>query len=298
MGLPIIHQKGSKRKQKSPLHPSSRAIDQDEDSNFGHQSSNLDTLYSLRTPDDNPTPSQYSIHQLSKIKGGRESLFLLIKRQAEQPISTSTLSTAPNPNIAPTTTNSVIGFESPTTSSATPTATEKSPRQDPLSSMPVQFILGGLGALCLICLFIRCFRISRQYDASVEPSRRRHDLESAATQSVIHASAARGIGRGVSQNEVTGSNLVPTSELTLAARLALYQARSGVTISRYPYGQQSLHSTNVTRDQFDSMSLFVAPSYDWDVSPPPFMTTSGKPPTYAEIIDSSQVGSRVTSRDE
>ncbi|KAI1316167.1 hypothetical protein EDD11_010405 [Mortierella claussenii] len=84
-----------------------------------------------------------------------------------------------------------------------------------------------------------------------------------------------------------GTHLVPTSEMTLAARLNMYQARAGIIVSPYPYGQEPYGAAGggyLGTGPMESVNSFVAPSYEQDVSPPPFMTMSGKPPAYEEAV--------------
>jgi hypothetical protein len=85
-----------------------------------------------------------------------------------------------------------------------------------------------------------------------------------------------------------GTHLVPTNNTTLAARLRIYQAQAQSWRDPYPYGQQpsiGMTGTGVANaGPGDSVISFVAPSYEQDVSPPPFMNSVGKPPAYAEAI--------------
>ncbi|KAF9950647.1 hypothetical protein BGZ72_007748 [Mortierella alpina] len=156
----------------------------------------------------------------------------------------------------------------PTITPPTATATPRPEGQSPLSSIAVQLVLGMLAGVCLIAVFLRCIHVNRQHSAFVEA--RRRNLRAAHAQAALHASARTG----------GGTHLVPTNEMTLAGRLNMYQAQSGGRRHHYPY-QQEVHRAGA----LESASSFVAPSYEHDVSPPPFLTASGKPPAYAEIAN-------------
>ncbi|KAF9950757.1 hypothetical protein BGZ70_001239 [Mortierella alpina] len=178
----------------------------------------------------------------------------------DMPTMTATYTASNRPTIAPPT--------------ATATATQKPEGQAPLSSIAVQLVLGMLAGVGLIAVFLRCFYVSRQHHAFIDA--RRRNLRAAHAQAALHASARRGAANGT----VGGTHLVPTNEMTLAGRLNMYQARSGSARHHYPY-QQEVPRTGA----LESASSFVAPSYEHDVSPPPFLTASGKPPAYAEVVN-------------
>ncbi|CAO3571737.1 unnamed protein product [Mortierella alpina] len=173
----------------------------------------------------------------------------------------------------PTMTATDIASSRPTMAPPTATATQKPEGQAPLSSIAVQLVLGMLAGVGLIAVFLRCFYVNRQHHAFVEA--RRRNLRAAHTQqAALHASARRGAANGTA-----GTHLAPTNEMTLAGRLNMYQARSNSQRHPYPYHQE-VPGTRV----LESSSSFVAPSYEHDVSPPPFLTASGKPPAYAEVV--------------
>jgi hypothetical protein len=141
--------------------------------------------------------------------------------------------------------------------------------EDPLSSVAVQSILGGLAAICIIAVVLRCIHVSRQYRAVIEA--RQRSLERVRVQAGGHSSPHGGAG---------GTNLIPTSEMTLAARLNMYQARDGARRHYYPYQQEPYGGRDGRA--FGTVDSFIAPSYEHDVSPPPFLAVSGKPPAYVE----------------
>ncbi|KAF9938477.1 hypothetical protein BGZ67_010779 [Mortierella alpina] len=157
---------------------------------------------------------------------------------------------------------------------ATATATQRPEGQSPLSSIAVQLVLGMLAGVCLIAVFLRCLHVNRQHHAFIEA--RHRNVRAAHAQAALLASAQRGAASGTGG----GTHLVPTNEMTLAGRLNMYQAQSGGRRQHYPY-QQEVYRTGA----LESASSFVAPSYEHDVSPPPFLTASGKPPAYAEVVN-------------
>ncbi|KAG0076641.1 hypothetical protein BGZ93_007204 [Podila epicladia] len=131
-----------------------------------------------------------------------------------------------------------------TTSIPSPSSTPQG--QDPLSSMAVQLILGLIGFALIAVLMLRCFCLRRQHRAM-----RRNP-------------------------QVSLPQAVPTNEMTLAGRLRTYQAAADA--NRYIYSSEPRSIAHA------SVGSFIAPSYDNDVSPPPFMASSGKPPSYAETV--------------
>lgn len=136
----------------------------------------------------------------------------------------------------------------PTTTASTPSVLSPKPQgQDPLSSVAVQLILGLIGSVLIAVLLLRCFCLRRQH---------------------------RALRNRVPQ--VSMEHAVPTSEMTLAGRLRTYQAAADA--NRYVYSAEPRSVSHV------SVGSFIAPSYDNDVSPPPFMASSGKPPSYAETV--------------
>ncbi|KAF9080467.1 hypothetical protein BGX23_002123 [Mortierella sp. AD031] len=196
----------------------------------------------------------------------------LLKRQD---IPSSTLSVLP-PAIA---TTSIV-----TPPTGTCTATVKPKGEEPLSNIAIQSILGGLAAVVMIAVIARCLHVNKQQRSLIET--RRHNLASAHAQLALHNSALRGVPGGMSGGATTtmvtpiGTHLVPTNETTLAARLRMYQAQAQSWRDPYPYGQQPVGDVMAV----ESVSSFVAPSYEQDVSPPPFMNSVGKPPAYAEAV--------------
>ncbi|KAG0374654.1 hypothetical protein BGX24_010120 [Mortierella sp. AD032] len=208
--------------------------------------------------------------------------------------------------LTPSFTPPTIVPPSPTVSSnATPTQTAiiKSKGEEPLSNLAVQFILGGLASIVILAVLARCIHVNRQQRTLIET--RRHNLQEAQAQLSLHHSALRGTGTGTHITHITtdangtrmmatttrttmvtplGTHLVPTNSTTLAARLRMYQAQSQSWRDPYPYGQQP-HGGVMDAGR-ESVSSFVAPSYEQDVSPPPFMNSSvtGKPPAYAEVF--------------
>ncbi|KAF9376939.1 hypothetical protein CPB97_010512 [Podila verticillata] len=146
---------------------------------------------------------------------------------------------------------STISYYDPTATTSAPSApsvpSSKSQGQDPLSSAAVQVIFGLIGSLLIAVLLLRCFCLRRQHRAL-----RRQDPQ------------------------VSMEHAVPTSEMTLAGRLRTYQAAADA--NRYIYSSESRSVAHA------SVGSFIAPSYDNDVSPPPFMASSGKPPSYAETV--------------
>ncbi|KAG0039092.1 hypothetical protein BGZ82_009655 [Podila clonocystis] len=151
---------------------------------------------------------------------------------------------SPSVGMTPTSSNEFPTITTITTS--TPSSPPKPQGQDPLSSVPVQLILGLLGSVLIAVLMLRCFCLHRQHRA------RRRDPQ----VSLEHA--------------------VPTNEMTLAGRLRTYQAAADA--NRYIYSSEPRSVAHM------SVGSFIAPSYDNDVSPPPFMAGSGKPPSYADTI--------------
>lgn len=202
-------------------------------------------------------------------------------------------------DIPPSITSSPLGV--------TPTPTQQPPPQekpkgeDPLSNLAIQLILGGLAVIVLLAVLLRCIHVNRQ-QRSLLDTRRRHNLAAAQAQLSIHDSAhhrftgARTIHvtstpgtTGTTIVTPLGTHLVPTNNTTLAARLRMYQAQAQSWRDPYPYGQQpAIGMTGV--EVTDSVSSFVAPSYEQDVSPPPFMNSVGKPPAYAEIVSETVLG--------
>lgn len=147
-------------------------------------------------------------------------------------------------------TSTVSSYDPTSTTSTTSTPSvpsSKTQGQDPLSSAAVQIILGLIGSVLIAVLLLRCFCLRRQHRAM---SNRDPQV------SVEHA--------------------VPTSEMTLAGRLRTYQAAADA--NRYIYSSEPRSVAHA------SVGSFIAPSYDNDVSPPPFMVSSGKPPSYAETV--------------
>ncbi|KAG0345553.1 hypothetical protein BG005_001248 [Podila minutissima] len=133
-----------------------------------------------------------------------------------------------------------------TITTSTPSPSSKPQGQDPLSSVAVQLILGLIGFILIAALTLRCFCLRRHHRAM----RRNPQV------SLAHA--------------------VPTNEMTLAGRLRTYQAAADA--NRYIYSSEPGSVAHA------SIGSFIAPSYDNDVSPPPFMASSGKPPSYAETV--------------
>ncbi|KAI8361008.1 hypothetical protein B0O80DRAFT_436487 [Mortierella sp. GBAus27b] len=165
-----------------------------------------------------------------------------------------------------TSTNTAITTSIALSPTATPTTADNFKGQDPLSSTAVQSILGGLGAVCIIAVVLRCIHVGRQHRTLMGGDRR----NLAQRQTETHRGGA-----------------VPTSEMTLAGRLNVYQARSGVRRSYYPYEQEPRGAAGGERNDgrpLGSVGSFVAPTYEHDVSPPPFMAVSGKPPAYVEVL--------------
>lgn len=200
-------------------------------------------------------------------------------------------------DLTPSLTFSSLGV-TPTPTQQPPPLQEKPKGEDPLSNLAIQLILGGLAAIVLLAVFIRCIYVNRQ-QRSLLDTRRRHNLAAAQAQLSIHDSAHHRF-TGVHTIHVTGTpgttmvtplgtHLVPTNNTTLAARLRMYQAQAQSWRDPYPYGQQpalGVMGVGVT----DSVSSFVAPSYEQDVSPPPFMNSVGKPPAYAEAVSETVLG--------
>ncbi|KAF9310982.1 hypothetical protein BG003_007907 [Podila horticola] len=149
----------------------------------------------------------------------------------------------PSLHMSPTSSYELPTFTAITTS--TPSPNSKPQGQDPLSSVPVQLILGLLGFVLIAVLMLRCFCLHRQ-----------------------HRTMRR-------DPQVSLEHAVPTNEMTLAGRLRTYQAAADA--NRYIYSSER-SATHV------SVGSFIAPSYDNDISPPPFMASSGKPPSYAETV--------------
>jgi hypothetical protein len=174
--------------------------------------------------------------------------------------------------ISTSATNTAITTSIALSPTATPTTTDNFKGQDPLSSTAVQSILGGLGAVCIIAAVLRCIHVSRQHRTLFGSGRR----NLAQRQAETYRSSRGGAG-GI---------LVPTNEMTLAGRLNMYQARSGVRRHYYPYGQEPRGAAGEHNDggPLGSVGSFVAPTYEYDVSPPPFMAVSGKPPAYVEVL--------------
>ncbi|KAF9272937.1 hypothetical protein BGZ68_001969 [Mortierella alpina] len=162
----------------------------------------------------------------------------------------------------------------PTIAPPTATATQKPEGQSPLSSIAVQLVLGLLAGVCLIAVFLRCLHVNRQHHAFIEA--RHRNVRAAHAQAALHASARPGAAGGTRG----GTHLVPTNEMTLAGRLNMYQAQSASRGHYYPY-QQEVYRAGA----LESTSSFVAPSYEHDVSPPPFLTAAGKPPAYTEVVN-------------
>ncbi|KAF9333560.1 hypothetical protein BG006_003446 [Podila minutissima] len=133
-----------------------------------------------------------------------------------------------------------------TITTSTPSPSSKPQGQDPLSSVAVQLILGLIGFVLIAALTLRCFCL------------RRHHRAMRRNPQVSHAHA------------------VPTNEMTLAGRLRTYQAAADA--NRYIYSSEPRSIAHA------SIGSFIAPSYDNDVSPPPFMASSGKPPSYGETL--------------
>ncbi|KAF8975477.1 hypothetical protein BGZ46_009081 [Entomortierella lignicola] len=284
------HRKTSKRKLKTSTDTSSHKAYQRDIFSLDQASNILSSLDTLNDVDDvlAKDTSLSLTHRELKSPKKKGSSFILVRRQTEIPLGPPTSSTDYpfNP-----TTSTITAFNppSPTLSSSvspSPTFTQAQHREAPLSSLAVQLTLGFLAAICFICVFIRCIRFSSR-QAEALAVQRRENLDSAAVLANIHASVLRrargrsGGDGGVVHDRTTETRLVPTNEMTLAGRLNLYQARTGIVISQYPYGQEPLAAEG---RQMESVNSFVAPSYDCDVSPPPFMTSSGKPPSYAEIV--------------
>lgn len=157
----------------------------------------------------------------------------------------------------------------------TPLATNslKNPGHSPLESLPVQLILGCLGGFIILVVTLRCVYVNRQSRALTEARLNRHsNLAMAERQSRILASANVAGGR---------THLVPTNQSTLAARLNAYQQEADSRRYIYPYQQEPIGAGD---GPYSSVVSFVAPSYQHDVSPPPFMVDAGKPPAYAAAI--------------
>ncbi|KAF8939380.1 hypothetical protein BGZ58_009908 [Dissophora ornata] len=215
------------------------------------------------------------------------SSFSAVRRQLEEHLEQSSGALIPSLSPGATTTMSFISpsplsaiasTTSTTSPSSTPstTSTYTSGKQSPLSSLAVQLILGGLVAVCIIAIILRCHYVNRQHHAIIA-ARRRSSAEARA-QARNRAGA------------LVGTHLVPTNERTLAARLNMYQAQSGARTPYYPYQQEPLGAAaggNNSQGPLGSVNSFVAPSYEQDVSPPPFMLDSGKPPAYAEALRST-----------
>ncbi|KAK3829864.1 MAG: hypothetical protein JOS17DRAFT_803592 [Linnemannia elongata] len=205
-------------------------------------------------------------------------------------------------DIPPSITSSPLGV--------TPTPTQQPPPQeklkgeDPLSNLAIQLILGGLAAIVLLAVLLRCIHVNRQ-QRSLLDTRRRHNLTAAQAQlsildsahhrftgaRTIHVTNTPGTTGTTGTTMVTplGTHLVPTNNTTLAARLRMYQSQAQSWRDPYPYGQQpAIGMTGV--EVTDSVSSFVAPSYEQDVSPPPFMNSVGKPPAYAEAVSETVLG--------
>ncbi|KAG0055764.1 hypothetical protein BGZ83_007489 [Gryganskiella cystojenkinii] len=182
-------------------------------------------------------------------------------------------------NTTPTPTPEV---PTPTPEVPTPTfGTAGNGGQAPLESLPVQLILGGLAGIIILAVTLRCVYINRHRRAVLLSRERNDNLSIAQRQAALHASAVAGTVAG------QPVHLVPTNGMTLAARLNAYQAaQSDSRRYYYPYQQEPIGAAAGGRDgdAFSSVVSFVAPSYQHDVSPPPFMVDAGKPPAYAAAI--------------
>ncbi|KAF9349320.1 hypothetical protein BGX26_012365 [Mortierella sp. AD094] len=286
MGLLKIHHKTSKRKLENSLPNETYQKDASSLDKESTRVTSFDTLIDVDEALANGSaPSRKPLQRQFKSPRKRGSSFALVKRQASETYTptytpTFTTSTPTFYTYLPLTTE--IATPSSSSSSPAPTNTQTQQNQAPLSSLAVQLILGILAAICFICVFIRCVRVGRKHDAAVAAQRQRN-LSDATAMAALHASVLRG-GRG----ETTRAHLVPTNEMTLAGRLNLYQARAGVTVSTYPYGQEPLGAAAGGENGIpldSSVNSFVAPSYECDVSPPPFMTNAGKPPSYFEVVN-------------
>jgi len=183
-------------------------------------------------------------------------------------------------NTTPTTETSVSAASSGLgccTTGTTPLATNslKTPGQSPLESLPVQLILGCLGGIIILVVTLRCVYVNRQHRALYEARERHSNLAMAERQVRILASANVAAGR---------SHLVPTNQMTLAARLNAYQQQADSRRYIYPYQQEPIRAAARGDAPYSSVVSFVAPSYQHDISPPPFMVDAGKPPAYAVAI--------------
>ncbi|KAF9153331.1 hypothetical protein BGX21_005042 [Mortierella sp. AD011] len=268
MGLLKIHHRASGRRLENPTY-----------SLFDKESNHVTSFHILIDVDETlaggSAPSLKPLQRQSKSTRKRGSSFALVRRQATEIYnSTLTISTPTSYTYFPSTTEITTPSSSPTPTDTTDTQTQRG--QAPISSPVVQLILGVLASLFFICLLIRCFRVGHQYRVSSVAARQQRNLGDATAMAALHASALR--------RETRGTRLVPTNEMTLAGRLNLYQARTGVTISPYPYGQEPLGAAEESGLPLDSVNPFVAPAYGCDVSPPPFMTNAGKPPSYFEVV--------------
>ncbi|GJJ75963.1 hypothetical protein EMPS_08321 [Entomortierella parvispora] len=157
----------------------------------------------------------------------------------------------------------------------TPTNTSQVSGHAPLESLPVQLILGCLGGFIILVVTLRCAYVNRQNRALAEARARRSNMSLAQR----HARALAATG-----NTGRRSNMVPTNAPTLAARLNAYQQIAESRRYVYPYQQEPIGAAAGGDGAFSSVVSFVAPSYQHDVSPPPFMVDAGKPPAYAAAI--------------
>ncbi|KAI7825096.1 hypothetical protein BC939DRAFT_476329 [Gamsiella multidivaricata] len=287
-----IHHKGRKRKYRGPRDPlmTIRVY------NWNADASERDlttTPYPSATDDVNseshsPRAIRTMQPQLpSKDPRKQEPSFVVVRRQLNQlqdPTKSAWVSVtvpetisavfSPTPTSPPPTASLEIIYTTETTATASATTTPKAEGQNPLTSIAVQLILGGLAAVCLIAVVLRCLHVNHQHHTIT--AARRRNLTSAQAQAAVHASVLEGRGQ---------THLIPTNEMTLAARLNMYRARTDVRTPYYPY-QQEPHGT-AGGGPLESVNSFVAPSYEQDVSPPPFMMAAGKPPAYADAVRSS-----------
>ncbi|KAF9918449.1 hypothetical protein FBU30_000181 [Linnemannia zychae] len=187
---------------------------------------------------------------------------------------------------------------SPTSTTTTATPVNKPKGGDPLSNIVVQLILAGLAGILILAVVIRCFHVNRQQRSLLDAQRRQNRTTAQAQLSIHHSAYYSHTSHPHgTQTMVTplGTHLIPTNQTTLAARLRMYQAQSESWRDPFPYGQQpTLGRLNTSA--MESTNSIVAPSYEHDVSPPPFMNSVGKPPAYAEIIHVAPISVITESR--
>ncbi|KAF9977425.1 hypothetical protein BGZ73_006052 [Actinomortierella ambigua] len=202
------------------------------------------------------------------------------------------------------TTTGTVAIETTTPS---PTQTPCSSDDDkntgkPLHTLPVQLILGILAMCLIIASILRCYSISWRNHRRLMRERGQRDIE-AQRQALAIATAGRRPSRVTdsyintypnSHHRSRQQDFPPMTETehgvaiagrtTLAARLREYRETAALRSGRVGPPPENGMGTRLTELEDTMPQSTVAPAYHDDVSPPSFLATVGKPPSYEDSV--------------